>query len=112
MTSREVDPETSRPGEGAENRCFLIWRSSRWPCFSWRRSHYVDTEDIAVKANELAPGKFTWIRYRDQINIHVIKTHLWDAKSERKGNLLIGSEKKDGWSVQAVSHELAEGCKP
>jgi hypothetical protein len=58
-------------------------------------SRYVDTEDIAVKANELAPGRFTWVKYPEQINIHAIKTHLWDAKSDRRGSLLLGSE-KDG----------------
>ena len=25
-------------------------------------TQYVDTEDIAVKANEVAPGRFTWRR--------------------------------------------------
>jgi hypothetical protein len=61
-------------------------------------SHYVDTEDIAVKADELAPGRFTWVKYKHQINIHVVKTHLWDAKSERKGCLLLGTEKQ-GWML-------------
>jgi hypothetical protein len=69
-------------------------------------SHYVETEDIAVKANELAPGKFSWVKYKDQINIHVIKTHLWDAKSERKGSLLVGSE-KEGWMLSASGLTLA-----
>ena len=27
----------------------------------------VDTEDVAKKANELAPGRFTWRKYKDQI---------------------------------------------
>ena len=32
-------------------------------------ARYIDTEDVAMKANELAPGRFSWIKYRDQINI-------------------------------------------
>ncbi|HAB18651.1 MAG TPA: hypothetical protein DCE44_19690 [Verrucomicrobiales bacterium] len=32
-------------------------------------THRVDTEDVAVKANDLAHGRFTWRKYRDQINI-------------------------------------------
>jgi hypothetical protein len=68
-------------------------------------SRYVDTEDIAVKANEIAPGKFSWVKYREQINIHTVKTHLWDAKSERKGSLLIGSEK--GWMLTQAGLDLA-----
>jgi hypothetical protein len=71
-------------------------------------ARYVDTEDVAVKANELAPGRFTWVKYHDQINIHTIKTHLWDAKSERKGALLLGSE-KEGWMLAASGLELARG---
>jgi hypothetical protein len=69
-------------------------------------SHFVDTEDAAVKANELAPGRFSWAKYPDQINIHTIKTHLWDAKSDRKGSLLLGTE-KDGWMLTASGLELA-----
>lgn len=81
-------------------------------------SRHVETEDVAVKANELAPGRFAWVKYRDQINIHTIKTHLWDAKSERKGNLLLGSE-KEGWMLSSIGLELArrrmealKGMKP
>jgi len=35
-------------------------------------SHAVDTEDIAVKANEIAPGRFSWRKYPDQINIETV----------------------------------------
>jgi hypothetical protein len=59
-------------------------------------SQYVDTEDVAIKANELAPGRFTWRKYRAQINIDTVRKRLWDAKKPEKGSLLIGSEKK-GW---------------
>src|SRR5262249_3142142 len=69
-------------------------------------SRYVDTEDVAIKANELAPGRFTWVKYPEQINIHTIKTHLWDAKSERKGALLLGSE-KEGWMLTEAGLEVA-----
>jgi hypothetical protein len=81
-------------------------------------SHYVDTEDIAIKANNLAPGRFTWLKYPEQINIHTIKTHLWDCKSERKGSLLLGSD-KEGWMLSANGRALAKlklsalnGAKP
>lgn len=55
-----------------------------------------DTEDIAVKAAELAPGRFSWRKYPDQINIETIRKRLWDASSEKMGRLLTGSE-RDGW---------------
>lgn len=69
-------------------------------------SRFVDTEDIAMKANELTPGRFTWAKYPEQVNIHTIMTHLWDAKSGRKGNLLVGSE-KEGWMLTAGGLDLA-----
>ena len=41
----------------------------------------VDTEDIAVKANELAPGRFTWRKYHDQINIDTVRKRLCGTTS-------------------------------
>jgi hypothetical protein len=59
-------------------------------------SRYIDPEDVAVKANEIAPGRFTWRKYRDQINIDTVRKRLWDAKKPEKGGYLLGSEMK-GW---------------
>lgn len=56
----------------------------------------VDTEDVAVKANELAPGRFTWRKHRDQINLEIIRVYLSDAKKPSKGSYLLGSG-NDGW---------------
>jgi len=52
---------------------------------------YVDTEDIAVKANEIAPGRFSWRKYKDQINIETVRKRLWDAAKPEKGQYLIGT---------------------
>jgi len=57
---------------------------------------HADTEDIAVQAAKLAPGRFSWRKYPDQINIDTVRKRLWDAASEKKGHLLTGSE-RDGW---------------
>src|SRR5664279_2612318 len=54
---------------------------------------HADTEDIAVKANEIGPGRFTWKKYPKQINIDTVSKRLWDA---RKRGHLVGSE-RDGW---------------
>jgi hypothetical protein len=54
---------------------------------------HADTEDIAVKANEIGPGRFTWKKYPEQINIDTLRKRLWDA---RKRGHLVGSE-RDGW---------------
>jgi hypothetical protein len=103
----EAEPEASSAPDGTANRALSNMEIVTLAVFLLGGdSHYVDTEDIAVKANELAPGKFTWVKYKEQINIHVVKTHLWDAKSERKGNLLLGSE-KEGWMLSASGLVLA-----
>jgi hypothetical protein len=68
---------------------------------------YIDTEDIAFKTNEIAPGRFAWTKYPEQINIHTVKTHLWDAKSPRRGALLLGSEKQ-GWILTNNGLALAK----
>lgn len=59
-------------------------------------SRYTDTEDIAVKVNELAPGRFTWRKYPDQINIESVRRHLSFAKNSKIGGYIIGSH-SDGW---------------
>src|SRR5271157_1259537 len=63
----------------------------------------VDTEDIAVKANEIAPGRFAWRKYPDQINIDTVRKRLWDA---RKCGHLVGSE-RDGWLLTEMGAAFA-----
>lgn len=58
--------------------------------------HPIDTEDIAVKADELAPGAFTWRKYQNQINLELIRVNLSDAKL--KAGLVTGGG-RDGWSL-------------
>ncbi len=57
---------------------------------------YVDTEDAAIKANELSPGKFSWEKYPNQINIEKVRTSLSDAKKEKNGGYLVGKHSQ-GW---------------
>ena len=56
----------------------------------------IDTEDVAVKAHELAPGRFSWKKYPEQINLELIRVYLSDAKT--KGALVIGSG-RTGWRL-------------
>ena len=65
-----------------------------------------DTEDIAVKANALAPGRFTWRKYKDQINIDTVRKRLWDATKDDKGAYLIGSE-RGGWRLTKAGFDFA-----
>lgn len=61
-------------------------------------SQYVDTEDVAVRANELAPGRYTWRKYPEQINLELIRVYLSDAKKPKKGAYLLGSG-NSGWML-------------
>jgi hypothetical protein len=61
-------------------------------------TQYVDTEDAAVKSREIAPGRFAWRKYPEQINIKTVAKRLWDAKQDDKGGYLIGSE-REGWML-------------
>ncbi len=59
-------------------------------------THAIDTEDIAVKVNELAPGRFTWRKYPEQINLELVRTYLSAAKG-RSGYL--SGVGKAGWTL-------------
>ena len=61
-------------------------------------SNFVDIEDIALKANELAPGRFTWKKYPEQISKWNVGKRLADARNPKKGGYLLGSY-KDGWML-------------
>jgi hypothetical protein len=56
----------------------------------------IDTEDVAVEAHRLAPGRFSWRKHPDQINLELIRVYLSDAKI--KHELLLGSG-KTGWRL-------------
>jgi hypothetical protein len=64
---------------------------------------HADTEDIAVKANEIGPGRFNWKKYPEQINIDTVRKRLWDA---RKQGHLVGSE-RDGWLLTETGTTFA-----
>jgi hypothetical protein len=61
-------------------------------------AQHVETEDVAVKAHELAPGRFTWRKYKDQINLEIVRVYLSDAKKVDKGAYLVGSG-NEGWAL-------------
>lgn len=58
----------------------------------------VDTEDIAIKAHEMAPERFCWKKYPAQINLSAVSKRLYDARTEKHGTLVEGSDKV-GWIV-------------
>jgi hypothetical protein len=69
----------------------------------------VDTEDAAIKAAEIAPGRFSWRKYPDQINLELIRVFLSDAKKSANGKLVSGSG-NDGWSLTRAGLAFASGA--
>lgn len=60
--------------------------------------HFVDREDVAVFVNKLAPGRFTWRKYPEFIDLGSIGDALRDAKKNKNGALLLGDNTK-GWML-------------
>ncbi|MFM9954655.1 MAG: hypothetical protein ACKVVO_11405 [Opitutaceae bacterium] len=58
----------------------------------------VDLEDVAMEVNRLAPERFTWRKYADQINVKNVDAFLWDAKKVKKGSLVVNPE-RDHWTL-------------
>jgi hypothetical protein len=67
----------------------------------------IDIEDIAVKANELAPGRFSWRKYKDQIDLELIYKHLWDLTQPKKNEYVSGS-KNEGWMLTFAGTTFCE----
>lgn len=61
-------------------------------------SRFVDTEDVAVKAYELAPQRFCWRKYPQFPNLELVRVFLSDAKKKDYGALVHGSGRK-GWTL-------------
>jgi hypothetical protein len=59
-------------------------------------SKAVDLEEIAMKVNSIAPGRFTWRKYPKQINIKNVDAFLWDAKKPKNGSFVL-NVRKDEW---------------
>jgi len=66
----------------------------------------IDTEDVAKKAHDLAPGRFAWKKYPDQINLEMVRVSLSDAKKEAYGGWVDGSG-KTGWTMTEAGRRWA-----
>jgi len=60
--------------------------------------HPVDTEDVAVKARELAPTAFAWRLYPQHINLELVRVALVDASRVKSGSLVQGRG-RGGWML-------------
>jgi len=66
----------------------------------------IDTEDIAVRVNQLAPGRFTWSKYPDQINLELVRVFLSDAK--KGDSALVAGSGRTGWTLTAAGLRWAK----
>lgn len=73
--------------------------------------HYVSTEDIAVKANDLAAGRFSWRKYKDQINLELVRVYLSDLKKQAHGKFVLGSGSM-GWMLTEAGVQAAARAMP
>ncbi len=64
----------------------------------------VDTEDVAVRIEDIAPGMFAWQKYRDRVDKELVRVALSDARL--KAGYTIGSHAK-GWMLTAKGLEFA-----
>lgn len=70
-------------------------------------SRPIDSEDVAVKADEIAPKRFTWRKYPNQINLDSVRKRLWDARKPEKGGYVIGSDRR-GWLLTESGLDFAK----
>lgn len=70
-------------------------------------STVVDTEDVAVQAHAIAPGRFSWRKFPDQINLELVRVALSDARKRENGALVSGKG-KSGWSLTPAGQRWCE----
>jgi|HubBroStandDraft_5_1064220.scaffolds.fasta_scaffold68653_2 hypothetical protein len=71
----------------------------------------VDTEDVAIQIHKIAPGRFSWRKYPDQINLELVRVALSDARKSESGSLVTGTG-REGWSLTAAGQRWAEANAP
>lgn len=64
----------------------------------------VDTEDIAIEADKIAPGRFRWRKFPEHIDLGLVRNGLQDA---RKRGLTTGGALK-GWTLTEEGRHEAE----
>lgn len=67
----------------------------------------VDTEDVAVRVHELAPGRFSWRKYPEQINLELVRVALNDARKPET-RALVSGKGNSGWSLTVAGRHWVE----
>lgn len=63
----------------------------------------VDTEDVAVRVAEIAPGMFSWRKYPELIDKEIVRVALSDARLKK--HWIVGSHDKGGWLLTPTGQE-------
>lgn len=58
----------------------------------------VDREDVAIKVNEIAPGRFNWRKFPERIDLDAVGSALRNAKKRHIGGLVVGNN-EIGWML-------------
>ena len=99
-----IEGAPSRKGSAALANCELVVIAAFG---SGATTAHIDTEDIAVKANEIAPGDSDVEQVPNQISIDAVRKRLWDARNR---GLVVGSE-RDGWQLTETGATFAQKHK-
>ena len=70
----------------------------------------VHTEDLAVRAFQLAPHRFGWRKYPDRIDLDIVRVSLSNATKDKNGALVQGS-KDAGWSLTPTGMQWVEQAR-
>jgi len=67
----------------------------------------VDTEDVAVRAREVAPQRFSLRKYPDQVDIERVRKRLSDAKKGGDGEAMLAGSFEHGWHLTPAGLDWA-----
>jgi hypothetical protein len=64
-----------------------------------------------MRAHEIAPGRFSWRKYPEQINLELVRVALSDARKPENGALVVGTG-RTGWSLTDAGQRWAVASAP
>jgi len=87
------------------------WELAAAACFlEGGATKLVHTEDLAVRAFQLAPQRFCWRKYPERIDLDIARVSLTDAAKAKNGALVQGS-KDSGWSLTQAGIRWVEQAR-
>jgi hypothetical protein len=75
------------------------------------RGNPIDTEDVAMKAWQLAPKSFCWRKYESQVDISTVRLTLRHA-AESKNGARVGGSMRAGWHLTPAGLRWLENHGP